>query len=364
MSQPVLISGPHAHAGASTTRIMLTVAVALLPATGWGVWTFGWPALLLFLVTVLAALLSEAVALRLAGKPVMPNLTDGSALLTGWLLAMTLPPWAPWWIGVVGSAFGILVGKHIFGGLGQNLFNPAMLARVMLLVAFPVELTTWPAPLPLGSAHAPGLLEALSITFGGTPILDTVTGATPLGHVKTAFSHGLSQSLAGPFSVWSAALGDTRGSMGETSALLVLGGGLLLLWTRIITWQIPAAMLGTLALASGGFHLVSPERFADPAFQLLSGAALLGAFFIATDLVTSPSTPRGQLVLGAGCGALVFVIRTWGSFPEGVAFAVLMMNAATPLIDRYTRPRIYGRTRRGAPLPVRSRPKGKSGRRP
>ncbi len=366
MSRPAPIAGPHTHARASTARIMLSVMIALVPATAWGLWLFGWPALNLFAVTVLAAVLSEAASLAVAGKPIAKYLLDGSALLTGWLLAMTLPPWAPWWVGVLGSAFAIVVGKQIFGGLGQNLFNPAMLARIMLLIAFPVELTTWPAVQPLVSEPSPGFVQGLSITFIGIPGVDGVAGATPLGHVKTAFSQGLtlSQSLPGLYSPMNGFLGYVRGSLGETSGLLVLAGGLWLLIRRTITWQIPAAMLGTLALVSGVFHLASPERFADPLFHLFSGAALLGAFFIATDLVTSPSTSPGQIIFGAGCGLLVFIIRTWGSFPEGVGFAVLLMNALTPVIDRYTRPRIYGRTRRGQALPVQVVPPDKPERRP
>lgn len=346
------ISGPHYVAQRSVAGVMGQVMLALIPATVFALYQFGWPGIFLFLITIASALLSEAVSLRIAGKPVTPFLFDGSALLTAWLLALSLPPWAPWWIGVVGGAFAIVIGKQVFGGLGQNLFNPAMLARVALLISFPVEMTRWVAPQPLGAADAPGLLAGLHITLFGIPHIDAVSSATVLGHIKTELTrgHGLDVSLHGFYSPLNELFGFASGSLGETSALLLLLGGLFLLWRRIITWQIPVAMLATVALLASALHLADPVRYASPLLHLLSGGLLLGAFFIATDPVTSPSGGPGQLLFGAGCGALIYVIRTWGGFPEGVAFAVLLMNSATPLIDHYLRPRVYGRTRSGAPL--------------
>ncbi len=354
MSVPVL-TAPHAHAHASVRGVMLTVWLALLPASTYGLWLFGWPALNLLLVTCAFALLGEALSLRIAGRPLRPYLTDGSALLTAWLLAMSLPPWAPWWIGAVGGLFAVVVGKHVFGGLGQNLFNPAMLARVALLISFPLEMTQWANPAPLGSAQAPGFMDGLLITFGGHPAIDSVTGASILGHIKTELSRGheVAAALAGNFDRLDAAVGGMRGSLAETSAGLLLLGGLFLIARRVIGWQIPLGLLGSVALFSGIAHLVDPGRFADPLVHLLSGGLMLGAFFIATDPVGSPASRLGQFLFGAGCGALVFAIRTWGGYPEGVAFAVLLMNAATPLIDHYVRPRIYGRRRDGAPLEVK-----------
>jgi electron transport complex protein RnfD len=352
MAQTEVIGGPHVRAPSSVPRTMVLVLLASSPAAGLGLYLFGWPALNLLMVTIAAALLSETLSLWLMGKPVRSSLFDGSALLTAWLLALTLPPWAPWWIGALGGAFAILIGKQVFGGIGQNLFNPAMLARVALLISFPLEMTTWAQPHPLFAADSPDFLTALSITFGTAPHIDGMTSATVLGYVKTGFTQGhtLSQSLTGHFAPTASLLGDTNGSLGETSALLVVLGGLVLLQQRIITWQIPLAMLAAIAALSGLFHWIDPERYGGVLFHLLSGGALLGAFFIATDPVTSPSSPRGQLLFGAGCGALTWVIRTWGGYPEGVAFAVLLMNAVTPLIDHYLRPRVYGRTRRGEPL--------------
>ncbi|MES9987793.1 MAG: RnfABCDGE type electron transport complex subunit D [Candidatus Thiodiazotropha endolucinida] len=352
MNEAPLISGPYTHARSSIRRTMGLVMLALLPATLFSLYLFGWPAIFLFVTTLIAAIVAEAISLRISGRPARPFLLDGSALLTGWLLAMTLPPWAPWWIGVVGALLAIVVGKQIFGGIGQNLFNPAMVARVALLISFPLEMTLFNLPIPLFSAQAPGFLESLGITFGNSDHIDAISSATALGHYKTELSRGLSitEAAGGTDTLWQLTTGTAAGSMGETSALLLLLGGLFLLYKRVITWHIPLAMLGTLALCAGIFHLIDPDTYLGPLTHLMSGAAILGAFFIATDLVTSPTSIRGQLIFGAGCGLLVYVIRTFAGYPEGVAFAVLLMNACTPLIDHYFKPRIYGRDSKGEPL--------------
>ena len=361
MIEQNLVSGPYTHAKASVRRTMGLVLLALLPATAFSLYWFGWPAIFLFLVTVVSALIAEAVCLRIAGKPIKPYLLDGSALLTGWLLAMTLPPWAPWWIGVVGALIAIVVAKHVFGGIGQNLFNPAMVARVALLISFPLEMTLFTTPTPLLSANDPGLLGSLAITFGGAANMDAVSSATTLGHVKTELSRGLTlDQIDTLHTPWQLTWGDASGSMGETSALLLLLGGLFLLLKRVISWTIPVAMLGTLIIVAGTFHLIDPTRYLDPLTHLLSGAVILGAFFIATDLVTSPVSVRGQILFGAGCGLLVYVIRTWAGYPEGVAFAVILMNACTPLIDHYFKPRIYGRDRKGEALEYTDKKAGES----
>lgn len=352
MKQYIPTPSPHTHGSLSVDRIMLTVWLALLPASLYAIYLFGWPVLNLLLLTAATALLAEAATLWLAGKDIRRGLGDGSGLLTAWLLAMTLPPWAPWWIAVVGALFAVVVGKQVFGGIGQNLFNPAMLGRVALLIAFPLEMTTWVSPQPLFSVTAPGFLDSLAITFVGVPNIDALSGATVLGQMKTELGRGvpLETILPGLFTLQQGAVGEMRGSLGETSALLILGGGLFLLLRRLISWHIPLAMLGSVALLSTLMHLIDPARYADATLHLLSGGLMLGAFFIATDPVGSPSSPRGQLLFGAACGALIYIIRTWAGFPEGVAFAVLLMNAATPLIDHYLRPRIYGRDREGKPL--------------
>ena len=350
-----LTHAPHAHAPVTVGKIMATVMLALVPATLYGFWLYGWPAINLWVVALATALAGEALALKLHQRPVMPALMDGSAVLTAWLLALSLPPFAPWWIAALGSAFAVLMAKQVFGGLGQNVFNPAMAARVMLLISFPVEMTLWAAPTPITAAHAPGFVEGLAITFGGTQ-LDAITSASLLGHVKTEFTRGvdLLHSLPGFFSMGDFAQGRRAGSLGETASLLLLIGGVVLIARRIITWHAPVAMLLGVAVPALIAHALNPAHFLGVLPQLLSGGLMLGAFFIVTDPVTSPNTAAGQFVFGLGCGLLTWIIRTWGGYPEGVAFAVMLMNAGAPVIDRYFKPRIYGRDRKGRSLTVKT----------
>lgn len=344
-------SAPFAHAANGVTSTMVLVMLALVPATLFNFWLFGWPAILLFATTVGGCLAVEAACLQFAGKEVGFNLVDGSAALTGWLLALSLPPWAPWWTGVFGAVVAIALAKHAYGGIGQNLFNPAMVARVALLVSFPVAMTLWVAPHPLFSAGAPGLGQSVAITFGGT-LPDAMTSATPLGHIKTELSRGIPvlESIAQVPALSDMLLGLRAGSLGETSALLILAGGLFLLFKRIISWHIPAALVAGLLLPAAIAHAIDPARYAGPLFHLFAGATFLGAFFIATDYVTSPVSKPGQLIFGAGCGLLTWIIRTYAGYPEGMAFAVLLMNSLAPIIDQYTRPRVFGRARSGKPL--------------
>jgi len=342
------VSSPHAHDHSSVSRIMSHVCLALLPCTAFGIYLFGFPALNLLVITVASAVLCEMLCLRLMGKPVT-MVFDGSAVLTGWLLAISLPPWAPWWIGVAGSVLAIAIGKQLYGGLGQNVFNPAMLARVALLISFPVHLTTW--PLPESSFLATSFADSLAITFGGSQLADSITGATALGYLKTELGNNLSAAdiTQQQLTASNGLLGFSGGSFGETSALLVLLGGCWLLLMRIISWHIPVAMIGTVALLAFIFNTINPDRYAGVGFHLFTGSLLLGAFFIATDYVTSPASKKGQLIFGVGCGLLSYVIRTWGGYPEGISFAVLFMNALTPLIDMWFRPRVYGRRLDGKP---------------
>ncbi|MFO1405132.1 MAG: RnfABCDGE type electron transport complex subunit D [Azonexus sp.] len=347
------VAAPHTTTSNSPGRIMATVMLALAPATLYGFWLYGWPAFYLWLITVAAAMFGEAFCLRLLGKPAKPVLYDGSAMLTGWLLAASLPPWAPWWIGVFGGLFATVLGKQAFGGLGQNLFNPAMVARVALLISFPVQMTAWVAPLPMFSTGAPGPLEGLHILLRGVPpAYDAVASASLLGFAKTELSRGVNLMESLLHAPALSFLGSRPGSLAETAGLLVVGGGVAMVVLRIITWHIPVAMLCGIALPAAILHAVDPARYLDAGTHLLSGGALLGAFFIATDYVTSPNAPRGQLLFGFGCGLLTYVIRTFAGYPEGVAFAVMLMNALTPIIDTYFKPRIYGRNRKGAPLPT------------
>ncbi len=350
---------PHAHVQLTVSRVMILVMLALTPATLFGFWLYGWPAINLWVVSVLAALLGEALVLRLQQRRIRQVLMDGSGVLTAWLLVLSLPPWAPWWIAMLGSLFAVIICKQLYGGLGQNPFNPAMAARVMLLISFPVEMTTWIAPAPLGSAHAPDFLSSLAVTFSGLQ-LDGMASASLLGHVKTEFTRGieLQQALTGFYAPLDSLMGHRAGSLGETAALFLLAGGLFLIARRIITWHAPVAMLLGVVVPALIFSAINPGHYAGPLYHLLSGGLMLGAFFIVTDPVTSPNTSSGQFIFGLGCGLLTWIIRTWGGYPEGVAFAVMLMNAVTPIIDHYVKPRIYGRNRKGVSVAIEPGRKG------
>ena len=357
-STPRMVAAPHTRTVFTVSRTMLTVIAALTPATLLGLYQFGWPAIFLFLTTLVAAWVFEVVCLWVAGKPVMLFARDGSAVLTGWLVAMTLPPYAPWWVGVIGSGIAIVIGKHLFGGLGQNLFNPAMVARAMLVIALPVQMTTWVAP--MGLPHGPDFWQGLAITFAGAMEYDVLASASTLSAVKSQLGAGatMAEITPGLAGLQDRLMGHVAGSLGETGMALLALGGLALVGLRIITLAIPLSLLGTLAGLSALFWLIAPDRYPAPLLHLTSGSVMLCAFFIATDYVTSPVSTLGRVIYGAGIGALIFVIRSWGSFPEGVAFAVLLMNACTPLIETYVRPRVFGRTRSGKPLPLAKAGKG------
>ncbi len=284
-----------------------------------GVYFFGLSALTIYIVAMLTAIAAEAAMQRMMGQPL--NIMDGSALLTGLLLAMNLPPGSPWWLVVVGSAVSIILGKQIFGGLGGNPFNPALVGRVVLLISWPVQMTAWLKPTPL---------------FSGA--VDAVSSATPLGILKLEGA-----AKAAQFSLGNSFWGFTGGCLGETSVIALLLGGAYLLYKRYITWHIPLSYLATVAIFSWVFWMINPQANVSPAFHLVNGGLMLGAFFMATDYVTTPVTKKGQLVFGIGCGILTMVIRLFGVYPEGVSFAILLMNAATPLIDRYMKPVTFGK---------------------
>ena len=321
------IIGPFAHNGSSSTRIMYLVILTLLPACVFAGFQFGRNSLALIVVCCLTSIMSECFCL-LAMKKKPSACFDGSAILTGLLLAMSLPPSFPISLAVLGSMFAIILGKQIYGGLGQNLFNPAMLARVMLLICFPVQMTQWAAPTPID------LSNNLVTVPDGWLSFDGVTAATALSIERTL-----------PVEFTQQFFGQHSGSLGETSAFLILCGGGYLIWRRIIHWAIPVTFMLGLTLPALVSHLINAEAYLAPWIHLTSGAAMLGAFYIATDLVTSPTSIRGQLIYGLGCGLLVWLIRTFGSYPEGVAFAVLIMNAVSPLIDYYLRPNVFGTSR-------------------
>ncbi|HEY0719853.1 MAG TPA: electron transport complex subunit RsxD [Gammaproteobacteria bacterium] len=336
----VSISSPHIHSDNSVSRVMLLVALALLPAYAAHLWLFGWGILINAVLLIAAAFATEALMVKLRGRDVVATLKDGSALLTALLLAVAMPPLAPWWLGVVGIAFAMIFAKHLFGGLGQNSFNPAMVAYVVLLISFPVQMTSWLAPVAMQESPL-SLAQHLDYTFTGhlpTGTLDGYTHATTLDQMKTEIKrgHAVSATLTAPI------FGAVGGKGWEIINGLLLLGGLWLLWKRIISWHVPVAMLTTLFLLAGLFHLISPAHYPGPLFHIFSGGALLGAFFIATDPVTCATSNRGRLLFGIGVGLFTYIIRTWGGYPDGVAFSILLMNMAAPAIDYFTQPRVFG----------------------
>ncbi len=345
------MSAPYVRKEKSVTRTMTFVMVALMPATLYGLYLYGWPAIILFTTTIVSAVLFEVLSLLVARKPVARFTSDGSAILTAWLLAISLPPWAPWWIAVLGSAVAIVIGKHVFGGLGQNVFNPAMVGRVVLLISFPLEMTSFVDPAPLLSASAPTFLQSMDIVFG-TATIDAYTGATVLDSLKTFVSQGgtVQEGLAGQYALGSWLAGSHAGSMAEGADILLFIGGVMLIFTRVIQWFIPICTLLSIATISTVFNIVDPNIYPDAMVHLFTGSAMLGAFYIATDPVTSPTSPKGQIFFGITLGILIYALRTWAQYPESMSFAILLMNAVAPLIDRYLRPRIFGRTLRGDPL--------------
>lgn len=318
------LSSPFLPVAASVSGVMRDVLLALLPGVLLYTALFGWGVLRNIALAAATCMLAEALALRLRDKPLKPFLLDGSALVTGVLLALTLPPIAPWWIAVVGSLLAMLLGKHVYGGLGYNPFNPAMVGYVALLISFPVQMTAWPALHPL---------------WENTP--DAISGATVLDHVRTQL--GLQRTLTEIGG--DAPVGFAAGTGWEWIALAWLAGGAFMLWRKTIRWQIPVGMLLGLTFVAGAFWLYDSDRYASPLFHWFAGATMLGAFFIATDPVSAATTPRGRLVYGFLIGVVVYVIRTWGGYPDGVAFAVLLLNICAPTIDRYTQPRVYGHGR-------------------
>lgn len=331
------ISSPHTTGSNRTTQVMLTVALATLPGLAALVWFFGAGPLINVLLAIGFALMLEALVLKVRKRPVIFFLRDGSALVTGLLLGLALPPLAPWWLVFVGVLFAIVVAKHLYGGLGFNPFNPAMVGYVVLLISFPVPMTQWLTPAVLGAT--PGVSETWqAIVGGGLP--DSYTGATALDILRQN-SGQLLTDLYQQTPLLSA--GQWAGAGYEWVNLGFLLGGLFLLQQRLFTWHAPVAMLATLALLAAFFYDGGSSNSAgSPLLHLLSGGTMLGAFFIVTDPVTCATSNRGRLIFGAGVGLLVFCIRTWGNYPDAVAFAVLLMNFAAPFIDYYTVPRTYG----------------------
>jgi electron transport complex protein RnfD len=337
-------TSPHAATNTDVSRVMRQVLIALIPGTLIYAMLFGVGVLVNLLVAALTAYACEALVLQLRSRPVLATLKDNSALLTACLLAVALPPLAPWWLVVVGTAFAILFAKQLYGGLGFNPFNPAMVGYVVLLISFPREMTQWLPPTHLAEQGL-GVFDTLTVAFGAAlpegMTWDAITMATPLDHAKTQL--GLNAMLTEVRQ--DPRFGLLGGSGWEWINLAWLAGGLYLIWKRIITWHIPVAMLASLFVISLAFYIGDADTYLPPWTQVMSGGAMLGAFFIATDPVSAAASPRGKLIFAAGIGAIVFVIRTWGGYPDGVAFAVLLMNIAAPTIDHFYRPPAFGQKR-------------------
>ncbi len=316
MEKLIISPAPHIHGGDSVAKNMTGVIIALIPALLVGFYFFGLGALIVTLTAVASCVLVEYLIQKFILKE-QPSILDGSAALTGLLLAMNLPSNFPVWMIIVGSVVAIGIGKMSFGGLGNNPFNPALVGRVFLLISFPVEMTTWPRPVPFSTAY-----------------LDAETAPTVLSMIKENFGE-----MPGTMDMF---LGNMGGSMGEISAVALLIGLVYMLVRKIISWHIPVSILATVFIFAGILNWANPEAYASPVIHLFSGGLMLGAVFMATDYVTSPMNPRGMLVYGVGIGIITVVIRAFGAYPEGVSFAILIMNAFTPLINTYIKPRRFG----------------------
>ncbi len=328
MTTPALVvsASPHLRAKDTTPRIMWTVAASLAPIVAAGAWFFGISALLVIAAAAAGAMITE----RLFGKS--GSLWDGSAAITGVLLGLTLPAGLPLWMAALGGAFGIGFGKILFGGLGQNVFNPALIGRAFLQASFPVPMTTWPR---IGGTWWSLRGDNFALPFTHPETIDALTAATPLGLQKF---EGQGTSLT------SLLVGNTSGSIGETAAVLILLCGAYLAWRGLLNWRIPVAIFTAVAAVSAALHAMLPTA-PGPLFMLCSGGLALGAVYMATDPVTAPVTNFGRWIFGAGIGALVVVIRLWGGLPEGVMYAILLMNAFTPFINKATQPRVFGTAR-------------------
>ena len=317
MSKYTVAPAPHVHGGDSVQKNMLNVILALMPAFLAGIYYFGTGAIVVSGIAILSCVAFEWLITKFLLKKEV-QIFDCSAILTGMLLGMNLPSSLPWWMVVIGSLIAIGIGKMSFGGLGNNLFNPALVGRVFLLISFPAAMTTWPIP--------------AALSFDSS--VDALTAATPLAYIKegifTTFTHA------------EMAMGEIGGSLGETCGVALLLGLIYLLATRTITWHIPVSIIATVLVFTGIMHAIDPEVYASPLLHITSGGLLLGSIFMATDYVTSPMTKTGQLIFGFGIGVITVVIRLFGSYPEGISFAILIMNAVVPLINRYIRPKRFG----------------------
>lgn len=344
-------SSPHVHGGDSIRKIMLLVVLALTPSCLMGIYFFGIHAIRVLAVCVISCVILEYICGKIMGRP--NAWKDGSAVVTGLLLGMILSAGTPWFVCVIGAVLAIVLAKQLYGGLGYNPFNPACVARIGLIIGFPKILTTWvPTRFMTNSDFLTDSSKQLLAGKASLPffnsIVDGVTCATPLGVVTVSEELGDATTsrfdqLADWPHIWDYAIGNVGGCIGETSAIALLIGGLFLLWMKIIRWQVPVAYIGTVAVFSFIVHVcMGHPAIPGTIFQLVTGGLFIGAFFMATDMVTTPMTSKGQLIFGFGCGVLTCVIRDWGAYPEGVMFSIVLMNALTPLIDRYTGKKPFG----------------------
>ena len=335
---------PYISDASSVSAIMFKVLLALVPGIAAYVWMFGGGVLVTIALATMTALMAEAVMLKIRKRPVQPFLLDYSAVVTAWLLALAIPPLAPWWLIVVGTLFAIVVSKQLYGGLGYNPFNPAMIGYAVLLISFPALMTKWPAALQLAQSKL-GFADQLHYIFSGLLPqdikLDAVTSATPLDYLKTQLTlkHDVVSIKEAPI------FGALGGKGGEYVTIAYLLGGLYLWQQKIISWHLPTAFLAALALISGVFWVINPAHFASPLFHLFSGASMLAAFFIITDPVSGPTTPKGKLWFATGVALITYLVRVYGGYPDGVAFAVIFMNICVPLIDAHTQPRVFGHSK-------------------
>ena len=332
-----LITSPHTHAHGSVSAVMQQVLFALIPGILLSIYYFGIGILIHLLLAIIFALLFESGVLKLRKQIITPVIKDGTAIVTAVLFALTISPYTPWWVSFFGMAFAIIVAKHLYGGLGNNPFNPAMAGYIFVLLCFPVQMAYWP-DITLNESTL-SMSQKAGIIFNGLPqVLDGISGATPLGHMKVELNQMtmVSEIKTNPL------YGSLGGKAWEWINMAYIAGGIWLLLNKIIRWQIPVAVISGLFIISFLFGFIDSDIYPPTLFNLFSGGTMLCAFFIATDPASSSTSPLGKIIYGAGIGILIYIIRTWSSYPDGVAFAVLIMNAMVPLIDYYTRPKVLG----------------------
>lgn len=340
---------PHIHQSISVHDMMFKVLYALIPGALLSIYFFGWGVLFNLVIAITVCLSSEAIIMKIRGREISTTLQDGSALITACLLALALPALAPWWVTTVASIFAIAIAKHLYGGLGFNPFNPAMVGYIVVMISFPLEMTLWTAPLGVAHGSASGWPDFITtfnwvflgkLPYGGT--IDSISMATPIDLLKTQLSQFHDVTETRNNDLYSALFSSISGTGWQWINIAYLAGGIWLVKQGVADWRIPTAFLISLVLISNMFSVIDYSTYSSALFHSFSGGTMLCAFFIATDPVSASTTPKGRWIYGAGIGVLVYIIRTWGGYPDGIAFAVVLMNIAVPLIDYYTQPKVYG----------------------